>query len=42
MVRELRALGMTQPFCAMTYYNPLIAYGVHRFVADAAAAGIEA
>jgi tryptophan synthase alpha chain len=26
MVRELRAAGMTQPFCAMTYYNPLFAY----------------
>ena len=33
--------GMTQPFCAMTYYNPLFSYGVQRFVADAAAAGID-
>ncbi len=41
MVRELRNLGMTQPFCAMTYYNPLFSYGVQRFVADAAAAGID-
>jgi tryptophan synthase alpha chain len=41
MVHELRTAGMTQPFCAMTYYNPLFAYGVERFVADAAAAGID-
>ena len=39
MVRELRARGVTQPFCAMTYYNPLFRYGVERFVQDAAAAG---
>lgn len=41
MVREVRAAGMQQPFCAMTYYNPLFAYGVQRFVTDAAAAGID-
>jgi tryptophan synthase alpha chain len=41
MVRELRIAGVTQPFCAMTYYNPLFAYGVARFVTDAAAAGID-
>jgi len=41
MVRELRASGMQQPFCAMTYYNPLFSYGVERFVQDAAAAGID-
>lgn len=41
MAGELRAAGMTQPFCAMTYYNPLFAYGVQRFVEDAAAAGID-
>lgn len=41
MVRELRTAGMTQPFCAMTYYNPLFAYGVQRFVDDAVAAGID-
>ena len=41
MVRELRASGVEQPFCAMTYFNPLHAYGVERFVADAAAAGID-
>ena len=32
---------MTQPFCAMTYYNPLFAYGVGRFVQDALDAGID-
>lgn len=41
MVRELRADGMTQPFCAMTYYNPLFRYGIEEFVRDAAAAGID-
>lgn len=41
MVRELRTAGMTQPFCAMTYYNPLFAYGVRRFVEDAVAAGVD-
>lgn len=41
MVRELRGQGMTQPFCAMTYYNPLFSYGVARFVQDAADAGID-
>ena len=41
MVRELREAGVTQPFCAMTYYNPLLRYGVERFVDDAVAAGID-
>ena len=41
MCRELRAAGVEQPFCAMTYYNPLFAYGVQRFVDDAVAAGID-
>lgn len=41
MCRELRTTGVDQPFCAMTYYNPLFAYGIQRFVADAAAAGID-
>ncbi|MEZ4584615.1 MAG: tryptophan synthase subunit alpha, partial [Caldilineaceae bacterium] len=38
MVRELRAAGVTTPFCAMSYYNPIFAYGLARFVDDAAAA----
>ena len=41
MCRELRAAGVEQPFCAMTYYNPLFAYGLGRFVEDAAASGID-
>ncbi len=41
MVGELRAMGVTQPFCAMSYYNPILAYGEERFVTDAAAAGID-
>jgi tryptophan synthase alpha chain len=41
MVAELRAQGVDQPFCAMTYYNPLFAYGVEDFVRDAAAAGVD-
>ena len=41
MVRELRAQGVTQPFCAMTYFNPLFTYGIERFVQDAVVAGID-
>lgn len=41
MVRELRAQGVTQPFCGMTYFNPLFAYGIERFVQDAVAAGFD-
>ncbi len=41
MVRELRASGIQQPFCAMTYYNPLFSYGIERFVQDAVTAGVD-
>jgi tryptophan synthase alpha chain len=41
MVAELRSQGVTQPFCAMSYYNPLFRYGVQRFVQDGLAAGID-
>ncbi len=41
MATELRAAGVDQPFCAMTYYNPLYRYGLEKFVADAVAAGID-
>lgn len=41
MVSELRAAGVDQPFFAMTYINPLMAYGVETFVRDAVAAGID-
>ena len=38
-VAELRARGVIQPMLLMGYINPLIAYGLERFVADAKAAG---
>lgn len=41
MMRELRAQGVDQPFCAMSYINPLLAYGLQRFVDDGVAAGID-
>lgn len=41
MARGLRAEGLTVPLVAMSYYNPILAYGVERFAADAAAAGID-
>ena len=41
MATELRAAGVEQPFCAMTYYNPIYRYGLEKFVADAVAAGID-
>jgi tryptophan synthase alpha chain len=40
-VRELREAGVTQPFCTMTYYNPILAYGEERYVQDALAAGVD-
>jgi tryptophan synthase alpha chain len=40
-VRELRARGVRVPLLIMGYFNPVLAYGVNRFVADAAAAGID-
>ncbi len=41
MVTELRERGVTTPFCLMGYYNPIIAYGLERFVNDAKAAGAQ-
>lgn len=41
MVRQLRSRGVTTPACFMGYYNPIIAYGLERFVNDAQAAGIQ-
>lgn len=41
MISELRAQGVTQPFCAMTYYNPIFSYGLARFVRDAVSAGVD-
>jgi tryptophan synthase alpha chain len=41
MMAALRARGVRQPFLVMGYYNPLFAYGIDRFVNDAAAAGAD-
>lgn len=39
--REARARHPDTPFIFMTYLNPVIAYGIEAFAADAAAAGID-
>jgi tryptophan synthase alpha chain len=41
MIAELRAHGVNQPFLAMSYINPILAYGLEHFVDDAAAAGAD-
>jgi tryptophan synthase alpha chain len=41
MVAELRAHGVETPALFMGYVNPILAYGVERFVADSAAAGVD-
>ena len=41
IAKELRDAGITQPFCAMSYYNPIFNYGPARFVEDAARAGFD-
>ena len=41
MVRELRDAGVETPFVGMTYMNPIFAYGIERFVQDAAQAGMD-
>ena len=41
MVKALRAALPQIPFCLMGYINPLLAYGLARFVADAAASGAD-
>jgi tryptophan synthase alpha chain len=41
MARGLRTEGLEVPLVAMGYYNPILAYGLERFAADAAAAGID-
>jgi tryptophan synthase alpha chain len=38
-VKTLRERGVTIPLILMGYYNPILAYGVEKFVADAFAAG---
>ncbi|MBL8905494.1 MAG: tryptophan synthase subunit alpha [Rhizobiales bacterium] len=41
MVREFRKEDDATPVVLMGYYNPLYAYGVERFLADAKAAGVD-
>ena len=41
MARELRDQGVDTPFCAMSYYNPILAFGEERFAKTAAKAGID-
>ena len=41
MVRELRADGVETPALLMGYINPMLAYGLRQFAADAAAAGVD-
>jgi tryptophan synthase alpha chain len=38
---RLRSRGVRQPLLFMGYYNPVLAYGLARFVADSAAAGVD-
>ncbi len=41
LVRQLRAEGVTTPLLLMGYYNPVLKYGVERYAADCAAAGVD-
>lgn len=41
MIRQLRERGIETPATMMGYYNPILAYGQDKFVADAAAAGVD-
>ena len=41
VARKLRAEGVEIPLIAMGYINPIMRYGLARFVADCAAAGID-
>ena len=38
---ELRRRGVSTPASFMSYYNPILAYGLEQFVADARAAGVQ-
>ncbi len=40
-VATLRQRGVEQPLILMGYYNPILAYGIERFVSEAAAAGAD-
>lgn len=39
--RTLRERGISQPLLLMGYYNPILSYGVEKFVMDASDAGID-
>jgi tryptophan synthase alpha chain len=41
LMAELRVRRVAQPFLVMGYYNPIFAYGLERFVDDAASAGAD-
>jgi tryptophan synthase alpha chain len=41
LVSRLRAGGIEVPFMLMGYFNPVIKYGIERYVADCAAAGVD-
>jgi tryptophan synthase alpha chain len=41
MVKELRAHGIETPALFMGYINPILAYGLEKFIADAASAGVD-
>ncbi|MEE1948810.1 tryptophan synthase subunit alpha [Pseudomonas alcaligenes] len=41
MVHEFRATDSRTPLVLMGYYNPIFAYGVERFIADAKEAGVD-
>lgn len=40
-VKDARAAGLTVPVVLMGYYNPLLAYGVDKLMADCSAAGVD-
>jgi tryptophan synthase alpha chain len=41
VVRDLRQRGVDTPIMFMGYYNPILAYGQEKYVADAAEAGVD-
>jgi len=41
MVRDLRRRGVETPVCLMGYYNPMLAYGLERFVGEAKEVGVQ-
>lgn len=40
-VKELRKRGVTIPLMLMGYYNPILAYGLERFIRDSKEAGVD-